>query len=830
MDTMLCPFCGKEIDASAESCEYCSQPLPLGDADALAKAAETLTAKNTAELEAELPDWLKEARQGEEAEDAAENADEDVDPLAWLDELNAEDDDEEDADWLVNLQEETAPQENEETEENEEKQDVKTEENVVQEAETEEELGGIAQVLADDAPEEKIEAGELPEWLSNLQGETLSDELEELPDLVGEEAAQAETDGDAPEDELIAGGDLPDWLSADADKAAPQADGALEAADLPDWMTASAAEEVTEAVERVEEAAEAELPEWLSAEGEGDAATTNDTEQAVDAAEDLPDWISELKPAEGETEESAQVVGEAAELLSETNVVDEQASAQAFDSSEETGDAEAVSAELPDWLSQIEQTNRPEEIDEVEKEDAEAATFSAETPDWLEDLPAVKMEEGVELPEPSNENEATDAFSGGIEDTEEIFGIEMPDWLSSLSPEEMEEERGTAEERAEGTEVSGVELPSWVQAMRPVEDVVANAADDSDDVVADTGPLAGLSGILPAAANCGQISKPKAHALKLQVSESQQNGAAMLEELLASESKAVSAGKSSDAASLPLLRWAIALLLFLAVGFSLFSGSEVVSLPESNVPEVQDTADTINRLAAGENVLLVFDYEAGFSGEMEAVAAPLVEQLLSRGEKITVLSTLPMGASLAENFLAETQAKYEFQTGVNYRNLGYLAGGTSGILSFISNPRQALAMQENGVSVWEIAPLDSVQQISDFALVVVLTDDAERGRFWVEQAAKPLDAAGSSLVMAVSAQAEPMLYPYYASGQLDGLVSGLSGGASYEQIQNQRGLGRKYWDAYGLGLLLAEILIAFGAMINFLAALNARRKEEKEEN
>ncbi len=84
--------------------------------------------------------------------------------------------------------------------------------------------------------------------------------------------------------------------------------------------------------------------------------------------------------------------------------------------------------------------------------------------------------------------------------------------------------------------------------------------------------------------------------------------------------------------------------------------------------------------------------------------------------------------------------------------------------------------------------------------------------------------------MGISAQAEPILYPYYLSGQVDGLVSGLLGGATYEQMLSQRGLGRKYWDSYSIGLLLAEILIVIGAMINFLAALRARQKRQKEEN
>lgn len=84
--------------------------------------------------------------------------------------------------------------------------------------------------------------------------------------------------------------------------------------------------------------------------------------------------------------------------------------------------------------------------------------------------------------------------------------------------------------------------------------------------------------------------------------------------------------------------------------------------------------------------------------------------------------------------------------------------------------------------------------------------------------------------MAISAQAEPIIYPYYASGQVSGLVSGLSGGATYERMLGQNGFGRKYWDSYSVGLLLAEIMIAIGAMTNLLVALRARQKTPKEEN
>jgi len=373
-------------------------------------------------------------------------------------------------------------------------------------------------------------------------------------------------------------------------------------------------------------------------------------------------------------------------------------------------------------------------------------------------------------------------------------------------------------------------LPSWVRAMRPVADVVPDSSRPLDEQVTGTGPLEGLSGVLPVATNLGQINKPKARAIKLLVSESQQSSAAMLEELLANGLQPSPFRTMAKTTSLPIVRWLIAVLLFLAVGASLFSSSEMVASPNIEMSEIRNVIDHTNAFPTDKSVLLVFDYEAGFSGEMKVVAAPLVEQLMSRGAKLVVISTLPTGPALAENFLQETQAQYEFQTGVNYRNLGYLPGGVSGMVSFISNPRLAIPAKEDGKSIWNLAPLENIASFSDFGMVVILTNDVERGRAWVEQGSAILGEANTPLLMAISAQAKPILYPYYLSGQVDGLVSGLAGGATYEVMRNKNGLGKKYWDSYSVGLLLAEILIAIGAIINFLAALRAHRKKQKEEN
>jgi len=79
------------------------------------------------------------------------------------------------------------------------------------------------------------------------------------------------------------------------------------------------------------------------------------------------------------------------------------------------------------------------------------------------------------------------------------------------------------------------------------------------------------------------------------------------------------------------------------------------------------------------------------------------------------------------------------------------------------------------------------------------------------------DSRGAVPILVVSsAQSAPMIYPYYDSGQVAGIVSGLYGGAIFEQQYNngRPGLARNYWDAYSIGMLLAMLLLVVGGLVN----------------
>jgi hypothetical protein len=168
---------------------------------------------------------------------------------------------------------------------------------------------------------------------------------------------------------------------------------------------------------------------------------------------------------------------------------------------------------------------------------------------------------------------------------------------------------------------------------------------------------------------------------------------------------------------------------------------------------------------------------------------------------------------------------HQYQGPDQYTNLGYIPGGPAGLAGFTEAPRQVIPYSLG----WENGPLTEIQSLADFNLVMVVTESPDTARAWVEQVQPSLE--GTPLVMVISAQAEPMVRPYYQGTpqQVQGIVTGLAGGAAYEGGLPRTSLARSYWDAYSFVVWLAVLLILVGGGINITASLITDRKHAKGE-
>ena len=700
------------------------------------------------------------------------------------------------------------------------------------------------------------ESKSVPDWLK-LDREIFQDESsldeETLPQSVQPEQDQAAITGD-----------VPDWLQSLEPQSPTESDHQTE--DTPDEGPSDWFSEIEDEV--FEEAStktpgESETPDWFGEMG---------TDQTAESeASEIPGWLSGLEttPSEQESPDSGLNIQDEKEdqILPEEVSPGQKDSAPGFeDDLEEQLLAEAVS------LSGLSGEVEPSEIFSIEKDvdvsqesfmkekeeipstaeenlfesEEELAEPGAVSPFLAENLPNWLSEISGEDLDPS-ESEKAPAFTFETDEVKEVepsssypFSIEdMPEWLSEEAG--LQGVEGTLEEAKEDVEIAPAQMPSWLQAMRPVEAVApGKSRSRKPSAVEKAGPLAGLQGILPAEDLATQYRKPPVYSSKLHVSENQRTHADLFENVLEQESQ--SKAIRTEGVQIPqrVVRLVIAALLIgvlvLPMLVSPFSKPLALSYPPESVI---DFYQQVEALPDSVPVLVAFDYDPGFSGEMRFSAVGVLEKLISKRARIASVSTVAQGPVLGENLLqnayqrassAQPGLAAEYTLDQQTINLGYLAGGLASLQEFSVRPKQAVQYGFDsgldGELVWRSPVLQGINEPDDFAMVIVVTDSVDTGRSWIEQVQPVLGS--TPMLLVTSAQASPMFLPYLQSGQVQGLLSGMSGGIAYERLSGSSELSSSYFNSYQYAMILGVAFVLLGLFFKILVSMFARRKAKGE--
>jgi hypothetical protein len=679
---------------------------------------------------------------------------------------------------------------------------------------------------------------ELPDWLKELQPveETPSQPApaESLPDWMKEATPPAEEESATPVPSVSEPeAEMPDWLK----DIGPLP---TEAGETPSELTIEAqpaaetpAEPAAEAQPAAETPAEpateaqpaAETPDWLKDLGplpaeagetpaepaaEAQPAAETPAEPAAEAqpAAETPDWLkdfSTLPGAEGEQASSAESVSSWLDNLEEPETSAAQAGAPAQD--------EAAPAEnIPEWLQAIKSGSQPEE--------EPVSSFGAQgLPEWMNNPQEI---EGKWDEQPAPLEEAAP------ESVSPFASSEMDAMLAGVAPPENEAEPTVEEGEAEPLEPA--QLPSWLQAMRPVESAVSDipatvAADEQR--IEKAGPLAGLRGVLPGEELASNYRKPPAYTNKLQVSEKQHLHANLLESILADETRVQPLPGERLQASQTIIRLLVAALLVFLVYVPVLTGFNL-AVPaglSASQPGVAEVFQSISELAPGANILLAADYEAGLSGEITTAALPVLKYLQTRQPNVIIGSTVPAGPVLGEMLLSQASI-------TPIASFGYIAGGTHAVKLIGAHatteqpaPLQQIIPFPYGQG-WTDAGLQGIKDITGFQRILVLTDNLENARAWVEQVQPGLGPQTQILII-TSAQVAPLVRTYVESGQVGGVVSGLAGGTAFEQLSQQSGPGSASWTAYQLTMGAVILLVIAGALATGISALLQPEKSKR---
>jgi hypothetical protein len=783
MDEIICQQCGHTNPIDAVFCQRCGALLPPSRpaTDQLAptlRAGEEPQKKSTSELEPLLPAWLREMRKGEESPPAPkEEKSAPPPPPSPQSSVAPEAEEEEIPEWLK-------------------------------------ELGilssgpGKAQPVSFSEKEGKEEESAAPQegWSKDLgplsAPGSVTNAFETGPSAGAEPEAEASS-------MLFSADELPAWLRGEAQPAAPPAE-----EPVPDWLKAFAEEPPTPAApaQPAVPPAEEPVPDWLKAFAEEPPAPTTPAQPAVPPAEEpVPDWLK----AFAEEPPAPAAPAEPAAPPAEERVPDwlkafaEEPPAPAAPAEPAAPPAEEP---VPDWLKAFAE-EPPAPAAPVEPA---APPAEEPVPDWLKAF-AEETPGTPQASQPPSTPAVIGASGAGEEDLISLLEMEIPDWLAGISAEATSSQPAAEETPA----LEAAELPAWVQAMRPIEAILSSEAEGAASLEEEKeGPLAGLRGVLPRAPETLPYTRPRTYSVRLNVTQDHQAHVQLLEQLIAAESQPRPRQATPAQKSGRFGYWLIAILLLAAILLPLFGGTQMTAMPALIPRGTWQFIESFNALPASPTILLVLDYEMSTSGEMEALLLPPLRHLTSiKQAHLAFIALNPLMSTMDERLLEALHVAQPQMPLPESVNLGYLPGGLSALPLFASNPTFAASPEAR--ARWERSPFQRVKTLSDFDCVVLVTDNAESARLWIEQTS----SLKYTLLMVSSARSAPMLSPYFYSGQAKGMIAGLNDAAAYEQMSGLSGLAHRYRDAYSAGLLLALGAGGIGALWGLLMRRNSKPQE-----
>ena len=279
----------------------------------------------------------------------------------------------------------------------------------------------------------------------------------------------------------------------------------------------------------------------------------------------------------------------------------------------------------------------------------------------------------------------------------------------------------------------------------------------------------------------------------------QQDRASLLASLIEQEGRVTAHKKPTRKPSGRAGRLVVALMLLVGLIISILIGPVSIPADTSKSLPAMALSEQIQSLTKDDKVLIVLDYQAATSRELEALAAPVLAQLHAQDAQLAFVTSQPSGLFLAQSLLEQAGLPENTQ-------VEYLPGSYLNLIGWAVTP----AISATGDD------LVTVKNLGYFKLVLMVSDSSDNIRGWLEQIAPWIS---SLKFAAVTTQMEAtVLLPYFDSGQLVGYAAGSADG----NIGSQTSFNYR---AYRVGLLLMLVMLLLGMISK--GEEDAIRKEEE---
>lgn len=242
-----------------------------------------------------------------------------------------------------------------------------------------------------------------------------------------------------------------------------------------------------------------------------------------------------------------------------------------------------------------------------------------------------------------------------------------------------------------------------------------------------------------------------------------------------------------------------------------------IGLPISVSKHTNRSFGVLDTLQAGDIIIMDVGYSVSGAADVEPQTVAILKHLFGKGVRMIFTGNQTEGPMITERLVAPYEAAGKTY-GVDFVNLGYLAGGENAIAAYCGDLKKSYPVDFRKNSTSDLPLLEGINGAADVKMFVFFT--TQNSDMYVRQVTQYKIPVVGGLINTISPQAEP----YVNAGQLAGILVGLRGGAEYEMLMKAPGQGVASMDAQSMGHLLIIVFIVF-ANISYLAGRSAAAKK-----
>lgn len=235
----------------------------------------------------------------------------------------------------------------------------------------------------------------------------------------------------------------------------------------------------------------------------------------------------------------------------------------------------------------------------------------------------------------------------------------------------------------------------------------------------------------------------------------------------------------------------------------------------------KDTFNAVDKLEAGDIILIDGGYASGTIAVHEPGLVVVFKHAIRKGAKIVLVSSAVEGPQLFDRVLAKVNPETKgYEYGRDFIHLGYFAGGEPAYAGIIADITSIFTVDYKNIPVdqleiWEELTPPTHEKIS---LVYVQSAGGDVCEGWIRQSAVRYDIP---MIQQPLEMMVPTILPYYPLN-CQGVLNGGIGAAEYEAFAGLPGEAVKLSDMLSMGGLVVLIFLILGNIGYFMRPRGGR--------